>query len=141
MLHAAYYKDLPVDLIPSDYTINVLISIMSVFRNRWLVFFRYLINTTEYLESYIIFYHYRINERQPLIYNYGSTTVNRIAITDIYKILQHEGWTEGTKHAIWMHFFLTYHTLWSFMIANILLHFIPACFLDLYLISTRKEPK
>lgn len=35
VLHAAYFKELPNDLIPSDYTINVLIAIMSVFRNRW----------------------------------------------------------------------------------------------------------
>lgn len=35
VLHAANYKDLPVDVIPSDYTINVLIAIMSDMRKQW----------------------------------------------------------------------------------------------------------
>nr|QGV11536.1 FAR14 [Tetrastichus brontispae] len=117
VIHTAYHHGHPLDFIPSDYTINSLLAITWDTPNRW-----------------------KKEQEDALIYNYSSSTTNPISLPQLYNFLKHE-WQEASVKTVWVNSIYFTSNKWLFYFLHLLFHFIPACFLDLFLILTGRKPK
>ncbi|XP_058802022.1 fatty acyl-CoA reductase wat-like [Phymastichus coffea] len=116
MIHTAYHHGHPLDFVPSDYTINALLAITWDVPTRW-----------------------QREQGDAIIYNYSSSTTNPTTLPQLYDYMKYE-WREASPKTVWVNAMYFTSSKLLFFILHLLFHFIPACFLDLFLIIIGKKP-
>ncbi|XP_058793887.1 fatty acyl-CoA reductase 1-like [Phymastichus coffea] len=118
-IRAVYHYCLPLDFVPSDLCINALIAVTRDAHVQW-----------------------DKHQRQPVVYNYGSSTVNPITfvmIRDLFdKVIPPN---ERSVKAVWLNHPLLIDRMWLFYLLHFLLHFLPACMIDFILLLSGKKPR
>ncbi|XP_058802018.1 fatty acyl-CoA reductase 1-like isoform X2 [Phymastichus coffea] len=117
VLHTSYHFGYPIDLIPVDLSINALIGIIYDLALQWEIV------------------------KQPMMYNFGSSTVNPTSLPELFNNFSIEAPYFGSKNVVWHAFMIFCKKKWEFWFWHILVHFIPAIFADLVLLCMGKKPR
>ena len=134
-------KNKMADIIPVDYTVNALISVMWDTVNRYI----FLIPTifTKTLKIVIIFRHRHSNQmnKVPKIYNYVSSVESPLTWGKYIKEMQENYFDIPPLRSIWYMFYISHTNSLVSTILRFWLHTIPAAFVDLLLIISGQSPK
>ncbi|KAJ8664214.1 hypothetical protein QAD02_005251 [Eretmocerus hayati] len=116
--HAVWHLFRPVDYVPCDLAINILIAMVPnlIQKRNW-----------------------SLEKDKAVIYNYGSSTVNPVLLYDMYNERKNTPAYDRSKFAVFMNFVIYTRYKWLFYILNILFHFIPACLGDAFLFLAGKK--
>ncbi|KAJ8674565.1 hypothetical protein QAD02_005827, partial [Eretmocerus hayati] len=120
IIHVAYHRCHPMDFIPCDMSINILLTMTWDLHDRSLS---------------------RSYKGEALIYNYSSSTVNPTGLQELYYFWKSESIEERSKYAVGMTLVLLTRYVYLFQVLHLLFHFLPACLLDMLLMMTGRKPR
>ncbi|KAJ8673988.1 hypothetical protein QAD02_005250 [Eretmocerus hayati] len=120
VIHVAYHKCVPIEFIPCDMSINILLAMTWDLHDRSL--------TGGY-------------QKEAVIYNYGSSTVNPTGLQELYDYRKYVGAEERSKYAVGMNMIFLTRYFYLFQVFHFLFHFIPACLLDVVLMVIGRKPQ
>ncbi|KAJ8672918.1 hypothetical protein QAD02_004179 [Eretmocerus hayati] len=116
-VHTSFDNGSAMDLIPSDFCINSLITAIYDLPQRCK------------------------REGKPVVYNFGSSTLNPFRVPKAYKVLKVKAAEIGSKHTVWHPFHIFVTQKWMFYILHLLCHCLPAVFVDIVLLVTGNKPR
>jgi len=130
------------DIIPADYTVNALISVMWDTVNRYSA----VLSVHVVLKMYnilIIFRHKQSNgvNKVPKIYNYVSCVESPLTWGRYIREMHDQYYVAPPLQSIWYGFYIFYTNLMVGSILRFFLHRIPGALMDLLLILCGKSPK
>nr|QGV11513.1 FAR12 [Tetrastichus brontispae] len=117
LIHISYHLNYPIDFVPVDYSINALIALIYDLSENWK------------------------SNRQAVIYNYGSSTLNSITLKELYESVLQEAPSVGSVRTLWHPFHIFCDAKWKFWIGHFFLHFCPAILADIALLCMKKRPR
>lgn len=129
------------DIIPVDYTVNALISVMWDTVNRYIFF--YPNSFHQNINIFIIFRHRHSNQinNAPKIYNYVSSAESPLTWGKYIRGMHENYFDIPPLRSMWYMFYISHTNSLVGTILRFWLHTIPATFMDLLLIISGKSPK
>ncbi|KAJ8664288.1 hypothetical protein QAD02_005950 [Eretmocerus hayati] len=119
ILHVAKHKCYPMDFVPCDMSINILIALTKDLQEKW----------------------QKLHEREAIVYNYGSSCVNPVNFKQMVHAVRSIDGTMRSRYAVCMNFVFFTSSEWAFWILDKIFHMIPACIADIALLATGRKPR